>query len=128
MIGGINLKVSIVNISLSRVSKYDKALAMYLKHEIEKDSFIEVDSIREMVEIFKAENFSKGKYRGCHPEKLKVLTGEDDNITNIYLLKETNAHHGYYELMKIQFIPNDDAAENNLTTNFKPHCQSWKVA
>ena len=109
MIGSINLKANIVNISFSRVSKYDKALAIHLKHEIERDCFIEVDSIREMVERFKTESFSKGKYRGCNPDKLKVLTGEDKSITSVYLLKETHAHHGYYELMKIQFVPGGDA-------------------
>lgn len=108
------MKATILNISLSRVSKYDIALAMYLKQEIQKDCFIEVDSIREMVDAFKVENFSKRKYRGCHPEKLKVLTGEEENITTVYILKETTAHHGYYELMKIQFIPEEDAIQNDI--------------
>lgn len=108
------MKASILNISLSRVSKYDRALAIYLKQEIEKDCFIVVDSIREMVKVFKSENFSKGKYKGCHPEKLKVVTGEEENITTVYILKETNAHHGYFELMKIQFIPEEDAIQNDI--------------
>lgn len=109
------MKASILNIYLSRVSKYDTALAIHLKNEIEKDCFIAVDSIREMVEVFKSENFSKGRYKGCHPEKLKVVTGEEESMTTVYILKETNAHHGYFELMKIQFIP-DDFIEDDIQT------------
>ena len=93
---------------------FDRVLMMHLQRQIEADSYLEIDSIREMVEVFIAENFNAVKYRGCNPSKLKVMTSIDKGTTTVYLMKYFSTYNAHYELMKINFKPESYAIENSV--------------
>ena len=101
-------KISTINIGIA--NKYESDLVIHIMHEINRDNDIEIDSVREMVEVFKEENFNPRKYRNCKPERVKVLTGSENECECVYLLKPNAEDFAFYILLKIQF---NHAIENS---------------
>ena len=101
------MTAKVTSINARCCNRMETALGMHLQREITKDPHVELDSIREMVDVFLLEN--KKRFNRCKPEKIRVMYGCHDGTDYVHVLKcSDNNSYGYYEIILITFYDDND--------------------